>query len=101
MLHRRRFRDPRHCGIASRPKQERSLRGGLTFDMRGGRKWARPACGRPLDGIRRDFPPSRNGAEAPRLSCDHQPELKRGSPMSEITRVLKLIARVGVDLAKR
>ena len=24
--------------------------GGLTFDMRGGRKWAKPACGRPLDG---------------------------------------------------
>src|SRR4051812_47160300 len=23
---------------------------GLTFDMRGGRKWAKPACGRPLDG---------------------------------------------------
>ena len=22
----------------------------LTFDMRGGRKWAKPACGRPLDG---------------------------------------------------
>ena len=25
-------------------------RGRLTFDMRGGRKWAKPACGRPLDG---------------------------------------------------
>src|SRR6266480_5401078 len=24
--------------------------GGLTFDMRGGRKWAKPACGRALDG---------------------------------------------------
>jgi len=23
---------------------------GLTFDMRGGRKWAKPTCGRPLDG---------------------------------------------------
>src|SRR5207247_7146948 len=23
---------------------------GLSFDMRGGRKWAKPACGRPLDG---------------------------------------------------
>jgi hypothetical protein len=23
---------------------------GLTFDVRGGRKWAKPACGRPLDG---------------------------------------------------
>src|SRR5450755_1053425 len=22
----------------------------ITFDMRGGRKWAKPACGRPLDG---------------------------------------------------
>ena len=22
----------------------------LTFDMRGGRKWAKPTCGRPLDG---------------------------------------------------
>src|SRR5207244_6506367 len=75
--------------------------GALTFDMRGGRQLAKPDVGRRLDGIRRDFPPSRNGAEAPRLSCDHQPELKRGSPMSEITRVLKLIARVSVDLAKR
>ncbi len=26
------------------------FRCGLTFDMRGGRKWAKPACGRPLDG---------------------------------------------------
>jgi hypothetical protein len=26
------------------------IRRGLTFDMRGGRKWAKPACGRPLDG---------------------------------------------------
>src|ERR1044071_2171495 len=26
------------------------MRGALTFDMRGGRKWAKPACGRPLDG---------------------------------------------------
>jgi hypothetical protein len=24
-------------------------RGGLTFEVRGGRKWAKPACGRPLD----------------------------------------------------
>jgi hypothetical protein len=23
--------------------------GGLTFEVRGGRKWAKPACGRPLD----------------------------------------------------
>jgi hypothetical protein len=23
---------------------------GLTFDVRGDRKWAQPACGRPLDG---------------------------------------------------
>ena len=22
----------------------------ITFDVRGGRKWAKPACGRPLDG---------------------------------------------------
>jgi hypothetical protein len=29
------------CGHSSRP---------LTFDMRGGRKWAKPACGRPFDG---------------------------------------------------
>ena len=31
---------------------------GLTFDMRGGRKWAKPACGRPLDGrVRRHVAP--------------------------------------------
>src|SRR5215470_17726945 len=67
--------------------------------MSGGCKWAKPACRRPLDGIRRDFPPSSDGVEAPRLSCELQSEPERGKPMSEITRVL--IARVGVDLAKR
>ena len=72
---------------------------GPTFDMRGGRQPAKPAVGRPLDGIRRDFPPSINGVEAPRLSCDHQSESEKGKSMGEITRAL--IARVGVDLAKR
>src|ERR1039457_5337876 len=68
----------------------------LTFDMSGGP----PLAGaRPLDGIRRDFPPSSNGVEAPRLSCDLQSETEKGKPMYEITR--GAIVRVGVDLAKR
>ena len=35
---------------SSKPNALRPCFGGLTFDMRGGRKWAKPACGRPLDG---------------------------------------------------
>ena len=31
-------------------KSAKRIRGGLTFDMRGGRKQAKTACGRPLDG---------------------------------------------------
>ena len=36
------------CGIAR--SEGSNCIGALTFDMRGGRKWAKPACGRPLDG---------------------------------------------------
>ena len=35
-------------GLGKRARRE--LARALTFDMRGGRKWAKPACGRPLDG---------------------------------------------------
>src|ERR1019366_7904423 len=71
----------------------------LAFDMSGGPKGANRPLERPLDGIRRDFPPSGNGVEAPRLSCDHQSETEKGKPMGEITR--GAIVRAGVDLAKR
>src|ERR1022692_3807903 len=71
----------------------------LTFDMSCGRQTAKLAGARPLDGIRRDFPPSSNGVEAPRLSCDLQSETEKGKPMYEITR--GAIVRVGADLAKR
>ena len=67
----------------------------LTFDMSGGPKGARRPLERPLDGIRRDFPPSSNGVEAPRLSCDHQSETEKGKPMFEITR--GVVGRVGAD----
>src|SRR2546423_1236729 len=67
--------------------------------MSGDRQTAKLAVGRPLDGIRRDFPPSSNGVEAPRLSCELQSESGKGKSMGEITRAL--IARVGADLAKR
>src|SRR5450759_1542738 len=67
--------------------------------MSGGGQTAKLAGRRPLDGIRRDFPPSSNGVEAPRLSCDLQSETEKGKPMGEITR--GAIVRVGVDLAKR
>src|ERR1039457_4940302 len=60
---------------------------------------AQLAQGCPLDGIRRDFPPSSNGVKAPRLSCVHQSETEKGKPMYEITR--GAIVRVGADLAKR
>ena len=39
-----------------------------------------------LPRIRKDFPPSSNGVEAPRLICDHQSEIGKGKPMSETTR---------------
>ena len=41
------------------------LLGKLTFDIKGAQK-AQP-FGHPLDGMRRDFPPSGNGDDAPRL----------------------------------
>jgi len=44
---------------------------GLTFDMRGGRKWAKPACGRPLDGrVRR---------------LGHDPRLAFRAPSGKVT----------------
>src|ERR1700752_2408801 len=52
-----------------------------------------------LPRIRKDFPPSSNGVEAPRLSCGHQSETEKGKSMSDITRAP--ISRVGVDLAKQ
>src|SRR5664280_708759 len=67
--------------------------------MSGAPKGAKRPLERPFDGIRRDFPPSSNGVEAPRLSCDLQSETEKGKPMYEITRAP--IARVGVDLAKQ
>src|ERR1019366_4029000 len=67
--------------------------------MSGGSKGVQRPLGCPLDGIRRDFPPSSNGVEAPRLSCDHQSETEKGKPMGEITR--GAIVRVGADLARR
>src|SRR3982074_1472130 len=48
----------------------------LTFEMRGMQRRSAVAC--PLDGIRRDFPPSSNGVETPRLSCVHQSETEKG-----------------------
>src|ERR1039457_4991745 len=69
------------------------------FDRSGGPKDMKRPLERPFDGIRRDFPPSSNGVEAPRLSCDHQSETEKGKPMGEITR--GAIVRVGADLAKR
>src|SRR5438105_4227952 len=45
---------------------------------------ATSTCHQHIDGalprIRRDFPPSSNGVEAPRLSCDHQSETEKGKP---------------------
>src|SRR2546427_6052298 len=41
------------CATTPRVKSQASTASdmcNLTFDMRGGRKWAKPACGRPLDG---------------------------------------------------
>ena len=53
-------------------------------------------------GMRRDFPPSGNGVDAPRLVVfeviNLQP-LKRGSPMDKV--ISEGAVRVGVDLAKR
>ena len=49
-----------------------------------GRVWARifaqtwHAVKCPVERIRRDFPPFRSGAEAPRLSCVYQPETEKG-----------------------
>jgi transposase len=65
-------------------------------------KWS-PHVWSPVERIRRDFPPSGNGVDAPRLemceSINLRPDVERGSPMSEVIR--ELICRVGVDLAKR
>ena len=59
---------------------------GLTFDMRGGRKWAKPACGRPLDGrVRRlfgdahDFDATKRSAS---LARDSQSSFDDGSSAS-------------------
>src|SRR5437870_11971919 len=41
----------------------------LTFDVRGGRKWAKPACGRPLDGGVRQFATGRRLRQ--REICTH------------------------------
>ena len=53
-------------------------------------------------GMRRDFPPSGDGDDAPRLVVfkviNLQP-MKRGSPMEKVIR--EGAVRVGVDLAKR
>ena len=39
-----------HAKLSRLPTKTDSCCSALTFDMRGGRKWAKPACGRPLDG---------------------------------------------------
>ena len=41
------------------------------------------AVGPRLERIRRDFPPFRTGAEAPRLSCVYQPETEKGEGLVE------------------
>src|SRR5204862_5864069 len=47
------------CATTPRVKSQASTASdmcNLTFDVRGGRRWAKPACGRPLDGrVRRHF----------------------------------------------
>ena len=51
--------------------------GALTFEMRGGRKWAKPACGRPLDGRVRPHSSCTNsaGAQKRQVSRVHLVEL--------------------------
>ena len=68
--------------------------------MSGEPKGAKRPLERPLDGIRRDFPQTSDGVEAPRLVVSsHQSEAGKGKSVEQITR--GEIVRVGVDLAKR
>ena len=77
--------------------------------MGGIRRQARPAEDIPLDGMRRDFPPSSDGVDAPRLVVFEVINLKlieRGSPWSRLHEASvwtpgRSVVRVGADLAKR